>query len=222
MPSRLALFDLDNTLLGGDSDHAWGEFIITKGLVDASSHRAVNDAFYKQYLDEILDIHAYVEFTLQAVVKLDAQQRAELHAEFMKQVIEPMILAAGEALVDKHRNAGDLCLMITATNSFITRPIAARFGMNEILATELETSGGKLTGKIAGIPCYRQGKIDKLKQWLEQAPVDFSLNEACFYTDSINDLALMELVGEPVAVDPDARLEQISLANKWPIVSLRE
>ena len=222
MSPRLALFDLDNTLLRGDSDHAWGEFVIAKGLVDSASHRATNDAFYEQYLEQRLDIHAYVKFTLQPIIELDTQQRTELHREFMEQVIEPMILATGEALVDKHRNAGDLCLMITATNSFITNPIAERFGMNEILATDLETDGGKLTGEIAGTPCYQQGKVDKLKQWLSQTDGDFDLDEACFYTDSINDLALMELVGEPVAVDPDARLKEISLTNKWPVISLRE
>lgn len=222
MSPRLALFDLDNTLLGGDSDHAWGEFIIAKGLVDSASHRATNDAFYEQYLEQSLDIHAYVKFTLQPIIELDAQQRAELHSEFMKQVIEPMILAAGEALVDKHRSAGDLCLMITATNSFITSPIAKRFGMHEILATDLEINDGKLTGEIAGIPCYQEGKVHKLEQWLKQTTGDFSLNDACFYTDSINDVALMELVSEPVAVDPDAHLKEISLAKKWPIISLRE
>ncbi len=221
MSSRLALFDLDNTLLAGDSDHAWGEFVIEEGLVDAATHRAKNDEFYEQYLKEDLDIHAYVQFTLQPILNLDSAERATLHEKFMGEVVEPMILESGKSLVEKHRNNGDLCVLITATNSFITYPIAKRLSMDALLATELELENDRLTGVISGTPCYQEGKVEKLQQWMKETDQNFDLHSACFYTDSINDLSLMEIVGEPVAVDPDESLAEIASKNGWQIMSLR-
>lgn len=222
MTSRLALFDLDNTLLHGDSDHAWGEFLIEKGLVDADTHRKANDAFYADYLEASLDIHAYVNFTLQPILQLNGEERSVLHAEFMQKIIEPMILASGENLLSKHHRESDDCVLITATNSFITQPIANRLGVDVLLATDLEMAEDKFTGKIQGIPCYQQGKVEKLNEWMERARSDYDLSEACFYTDSINDLGLLEKVGEPIAVDPDQQLEEVARANNWQIISLRQ
>lgn len=221
MSERLALFDLDNTLLAGDSDHAWGEFVIEQGLVDAQSHRAANDEFYQRYLEGRLDIHAYVKFTLSPILGLDSNQRQELHQQFMHQVVTPLILESGRELVRQHQEANDRCVMITATNSFITAPIATEFGIETLLATDLEITEGRLTGNIQGIPCYQQGKVDKLQQWLENEMVNYDLGNACFYTDSINDLPLMESVGTPIAVDPDEQLASVATKNNWQVISLR-
>ncbi|MCG8414935.1 MAG: HAD-IB family hydrolase [Pseudomonadales bacterium] len=221
MSGRLALFDLDNTLLAGDSDHAWGEFVIEQGLVDAQSHRAANDGFYQQYLDGKLDIHAYVKFTLGPILVLDSEQRHELHQQFMQQMVEPMILESGRQLVQQHQEAGDYCVVITATNSFITAPIAEEFGVATLLATDLKVNGDRLTGEIEGVPCYQQGKVEKLQQRLANLDFNFALDDACFYTDSINDLPLMEAVGTPVAVDPDQRLADVATQKNWQVISLR-
>ncbi len=221
MTARLALFDLDNTLLAGDSDHAWGEFLIAENLVDADAHRARNDAFYQQYLDGQLDIHAYVEFTLQPICKLSAQQRGALHTKFMNHTVLPMVLDKGKQLVSSHRDQGDTCIIITATNAFITQPIAQLFDVGILLATDLEQEDGLLTGKIAGTPCYQQGKVEKLRQWIAASNPDATLADAVFYTDSINDLPLLDLVGKPVAVDPDQELASVAEQKAWQIISLR-
>lgn len=224
MTARLALFDLDNTLLGGDSDHAWGEFLISEGLVDETSHRATNDRFYQQYLDGELDIEAYVRFTVRPISGYDGKQRAALHAAFMSKVIEPMILEKGRALVEQHQSHGDVCVIITATNSFITAPIARSLGIETLLATDLEIVNDRITGNISGIPCYQDGKVKKLSDWLDEnsaSTKNLHMESATFYTDSINDLALMEVVAEPVAVDPDSSLEQVAMTKQWQIISLR-
>ena len=221
MSERLILFDLDNTLLAGDSDHAWGEFLISQGLVDELEHRAANDAFYQQYQEGRLDIHAWVRFTLQALLGCGANQRQQLQHKFMQQVIMPLILDRGRQLVLQHCQAGDRCVLITATNSFIAAPIAKEFGITTLLATELEEENGMLTGGIIGIPCYQHGKVDKLKQWLSSNESAYDLRSTTFYSDSINDLPLLQVVGHPIAVNPDDRLAEIARLSNWPIISLR-
>jgi len=222
MSGSLALFDLDNTLLGGDSDHAWGEFLITRGLVEANAHQLSNDLFYKQYLSGELNIHDYVEFTIGPVMNSSIADLAELHASFMDQFVRPMILTKGRELVAGHRDRGDKCIIMTATNAFITKPIAAEFGIDVLLATELEIENGHYTGKIAGIPCFQSGKVQRLEAWLAQnSGLSLRIDASCFYTDSINDLPLMEKVGKAVAVDPDPKLKQLAQHRGWDIISLR-
>ena len=222
MQRRLALFDLDNTLLDGDSDHAWGEFLIDRGLVDKKIHRARNDQFYKDYLDENLDIFAYVAFTLEPILRYTNEQRNSLRKDFMKYSINSMILKKARNLIDKHKSQGDLCIIITATNSFITKPIANAFKIDNLIATEVETAEEYLTGRILGTPCYQDGKVVKLKQWLASQSDNLSIANSVFYSDSVNDLALLEAVKEPIAVDPDRKLLQISRDRNWQILSLRE
>ncbi|MDG2421985.1 MAG: HAD-IB family hydrolase [Gammaproteobacteria bacterium] len=222
MQQRLALFDLDNTLLDGDSDHAWGEFLIDRGLVDKKIHRARNDQFYRDYLDENLDIFAYVAFTLEPILRYTNEQRKSLCKDFMKYSINSMILNKARNLIDKHKSQGDLCIIITATNSFITKPIANAFKIDNLIATEVETAEEYLTGKILGTPCYQDGKVVKLKQWLASQSDNLSIANSVFYSDSVNDLALLEAVKEPIAVDPDRKLLQISRDRNWQILSLRE
>jgi len=221
MSARLALFDLDNTLLAGDSDHAWGEFLIAEKLVDGPSHRARNDQFYADYERGELDIHAYVKFTLEPVLGCTEEERADLHQKFMQHSVLPMMQEKAKALVRQHQQQGDRCVIITATNAFITSPIADYLGIDTLLATDLETNNGKLTGKIAGIPCYQEGKVSKLQEWIASQESAFTMTEACFYSDSINDLPLLEQVAKPVAVDPDERLATVARERNWPCISLR-
>ena len=225
MPSsssgKLALFDLDNTLLEGDSDHAWGEFLISNSLVEEKTHREKNDHFYDQYKQGELDIHGYVAFTLEPVMHLDRIQRTQLLAEFMKQSVEPIILDKGRELVRTHLNAGDFCIIITATNEFISTPIATLFNADLIIATELQISNDMYNGKISGQPCYQDGKVSKLNAWLDQQETRFNLSDAVFYSDSINDLPLLQEVATPVAVDPDQRLLEKAESEGWRILTLR-
>ena len=222
MAQRLALFDLDNTLLEGDSDHAWGEFLINRGLVDQRKHRAANNQFYKDYLDENLDMHAYIAFSLDPILTYTINQRSALLADFMKQCIENMMLKKAQALVNAHKSQGDLCVIVTATNNVITMPIARAFKISNLIATEAELDKNFLTGKIVGAPCYQQGKIEKLNQWLKSQPNNLSLDDSIFYSDSINDLPLLEAANEAVAVDPDHKLLQLSRERDWGILSLRD
>jgi len=224
MSRRLALFDLDNTLLEGDSDHAWGEFLISRNLVDANAHRAENDSYYRQYQEGKLDIHVYVKFTMAPILQLSSAKRKALHEVFMRETVAPMVLDKALALVKQHRDAGDYCLIITATNAFITSPIAAIFGVDQLIATELEIKDDCLTGNIAGTPCYQAGKVAKLEQWLlaqRQPQEQLSLANSIFYTDSVNDLQLLKRVKVPVAVDPDDQLRSTALEKRWDIISLR-
>ena len=225
MPSsssgKLALFDLDNTLLEGDSDHAWGEFLISNSLVEEKAHRDKNDHFYDQYKQGALDIHGYVAFTLEPVMQLDRIQRTQLLAEFMKQSVEPIILDKGRELVRTHLDAGDFCIIITATNEFISTPIATLLNADLIIATELQISNDMYNGKISGTPCYQDGKVSKLNAWLDQQETRFNLSDAVFYSDSINDLPLLQEVATPVAVDPDQRLLEKAESEGWKILTLR-
>ena len=218
---KLALFDLDNTLLEGDSDHAWGEFLISNNLVEEDAHREKNDYFYDQYKQGALDIHGYVAFTLEPVMQLDSTQRTQLLAQFMEQSVGPIILDKGRELVHAHLEAGDFCIIITATNEFISTPTAKLFDADLLIATELQTIGDKYNGKIAGTPCYQDGKVSKLNAWIDQQETRFNLSDAVFYSDSINDLPLLQEVATPVAVDPDQRLRDKAESKGWKILTLR-
>ena len=215
----LAIFDLDNTLLAGDSDHSWGEFLCETGRVDAVEYRARNDAFYADYCAGKLDVVAYQSFTQAILARTEAAELARWQAEFMRDVIEPIILAKGEALLAKHREAGDQLLIITATNRFVTAPIAARLGVDTLLATECEMADGRYTGRTTDIPCYQAGKVTRLQRWL--AENDRNLDDSTFYSDSRNDLPLLEQVSHPVAVDPDDSLRATATERGWPVISLR-
>jgi HAD superfamily hydrolase (TIGR01490 family) len=216
----LAIFDLDNTLLAGDSDHAWGEFLVEQGLVDGIWYKAENDRFYADYCAGRLDILAYSEFVFSVLTQHDAATLADWHRRFMQEKVAAMILPKGRALLAQHRAAGDQLLIITATNRFITEPIARELGVGELLATEPERINGRYTGKVAGIPCYKEGKIQRLEAWL--AATGTSAEDACFYSDSRNDIPLLAYVSRPVAVDPDDALRQHALSLGWPILSLRD
>lgn len=214
----LALFDLDHTLLSDDSDHLWGEYLAQCGEVDPVAYRERNDAFYHDYVKGELDVHAYLQFVLEPLVGRDLDELAALHANFMQKMILPTITPAAIALVEKHRAAGDKLVVITATNDFITAPIVKQFGIDTLIACRAEIKNGHYTGQIVGTPSFREGKIVRLHEWLEDNPYD--LAEATFYSDSHNDLPLLQEVGHPVAVDPDDKLRAHAEANNWPIISL--
>jgi HAD superfamily hydrolase (TIGR01490 family) len=216
----LAIFDLDNTLLGGDSDHAWGEFLVEQAVVDGQAYKEANDRFYQDYLRGTLDIHEFQAFAMKPLTQLTADQLESLHRQFMEQKIAPMLLDQATELLHKHRQAGDFLLIITATNRFITGPIAELLEVDDILATEPEMIYGRYTGKIAGTPCFQDGKIVRLNEWLEGN--DHQLTDSYFYSDSRNDIPLLELVDHPVAVDADEVLTEHAKAKGWPIISLRD
>jgi HAD superfamily hydrolase (TIGR01490 family) len=216
---RLALFDLDNTLLAGDSDHAWGDWLCARGILDGVAYKARNDAFYQDYLAGRLDIQAYLNFSLEILGRSEVAQLEEWHRQFMAECIEPIILPKALALLDEHRAAGDRLLIITATNRFVTAPIAARLGVDTLLATECEMCDGRYTGRTTGVPCFREGKVTRLQRWLDENGLD--LSDSTFYSDSMNDLPLLEAVSRPVAVDPDPKLRQTASERGWPIISLR-
>lgn len=216
----LAIFDLDNTLLAGDSDHSWGEFLVQKKLVDGEEYRLANDRFYQDYKAGTLDIYAFLQFSLAVLTRHSPEELAALHAEFMQTHIQPILLPKAKALLDQHRARGDYLLIITATNSFVTRPIAKLLNVDDILATDPEIIDGRYTGKSIGTPCFQGGKVIRLHEWLKTN--NQKLDNAYFYSDSINDLPLLELVSNPVAVDPDERLEKIAKEKGWQVMSLRE
>jgi HAD superfamily hydrolase (TIGR01490 family) len=217
---RLAIFDLDNTLLAGDSDYSWGEFLVQKKLVDAQTYAEANDRFYQQYKAATLDIHEYLRFSLAPLTQFSLDDLAVLHGEFMSDFIEPMMLPKAKALLQQHRDQGDCLLIITATNSFVTHPIAKHLGVDDILASDAEIVGGRYTGKGTGTPCFQGGKVVRLQEWLDEK--NFNLEGAYFYSDSINDLPLLEKVPNPVAVDPDERLQKVAQERGWKILSLRD
>ncbi|MDX9873275.1 MAG: HAD family hydrolase [Spongiibacteraceae bacterium] len=217
---RLAIFDLDNTLLNGDSDHAWGQFLVDKGVVDADVYREANDRFYHLYQRGELDIHAYLAFALEPLTQHPMEQLMQWHNEFMREVIAPMRLAKADALLAQHREQGDFLLIITATNDFVTRPIAESLGVDELLATTCELRNGSYTGRIVGTATFREGKVTRLQEWLQER--GFSLEGSYFYSDSQNDLPLLEMVDHPVAVDPDPTLRALAEERGWPVISLRD
>ncbi|MGM0983666.1 MAG: HAD family hydrolase [Pseudomonadota bacterium] len=216
----LAIFDLDNTLLSTDSDHAWGEFLLEQGAVDPVAYREANDRFLADYEAGTLDIQAFLEVALRPLTEHSPEQLAAWHQQFMASKIEPHILHKGEELVARHRTRGDTLLIVTATNRFITGPIAERLGIDELIAVEPEVVDGRYTGRATGIPSFREGKVKRLEEWI--ADKDLTLDGSWFYSDSHNDLALLEQVDHPVAVDPDPSLREVAEARGWKIISLRD
>jgi HAD superfamily hydrolase (TIGR01490 family) len=215
----IAIFDLDNTLIAGDSDHSWGEFLVTHNLVDQGHYKAMNDTFYADYENGCLDIFKYLEFSLKALVGLSQNKLITLHRQFMEEMIEPLKLPKAAHLIEQHRSAGDRLLVITATNSFVAEPIVKSLGISELLATDPEIIDGFFTGKIVGTPTYQYGKVERLNSWLQEN--NETLDGSCFYSDSINDLPLLLEVACPIAVDPDDALRQEALRRHWEIISLR-
>ena len=222
---KLTLFDLDHTLLPIDSDYAWGVFTTTIGWTDPVDFNRRNDEFYAHYKAGTLDIHEYVRFATDAVRRQGAVKAEAAHAEFMRSVIEPALRPEALALVRSHQQAGDTVLIVTATNEFVTRPIAQAFGVAELIAVELARDtapggSGWITGEIAGVPSAREGKVTRVQQWLHLRGLTWTDVESTFYTDSINDLSLMEAVNHPVATNPDARLRAIAETRGWRILDL--
>ncbi len=214
----LAIFDLDNTLLAGDSDYLWGRFLVEKGAVDGAQYEQENERFYQQYKAGELDIHEFLRFSLAPLRKHPLPALKRWREEFLDTRIAPLITEAALSLVEKHRQAGDTLMIITATNAFVTRPIARRFGIEHLIASEPETLDGQYTGDVAGEPSFREGKVIRLQAWLEEQGQ--SLQDSWFYSDSHNDLPLLEQVDHPVAVDPDEALATIAKARNWPILHL--
>lgn len=216
----LALFDLDNTLIGADSDYLWGEFLVARQLVDVEAYQKTNHAFYQDYTNGVLDAAAYLRFALAPLAEFEPSKLQELHAEFMRECIEPIWLSAAETLVEKHRSEGHQIIVITATNRFIVEPIVQRFGIDELICPEPEIQNGRYTGNFIGSTCFAEGKVEKMAIWLQKN--NASLEEGSwFYSDSHNDLPLLGKVTNPVAVDPDSKLSSIAKERNWPIISLR-
>lgn len=215
----LALFDLDNTLLSGDSDYEWGQFLVRKGLVNLAYYEQENQRFYGQYQQGTLDILEYSAFSFGPLAERTMAELAALHGEFMAEVIEPLLQDSAKQLVDKHRQQGHTLVIITATNSFITRPIAEAFGIPHLLATEPKIVDGRYTREVDGTPCFQQGKVTRLQAWLNDRHE--TLADSYFYSDSHNDLPLLEMVDNPVVVDPDDKLRDVAQQRNWPVISLR-
>lgn len=214
----LAIFDLDNTLLNGDSDYAWGQFLVEQHVVDGEEYERKNQSYYDAYKKGTLDIMEFLAFSLRPLAELDRNRLDQWHTQFMREKIESMITPAARQLVADHRDKGDSLVIITATNSFITRPIAEAFGVSSLIATEPEEIDGQFTGKVAGTPCFREGKVERLQQWLDEN--NESLEDSWFYSDSHNDLPLLDLVTHPVAVNPDPTLKYHAGKNGWPVMTL--
>ena len=220
MKKRLALFDLDNTLLDGDSDYEWAQFLIEEGVLHAGDYNAKNDWFYERYKDGTLDIHEFLDFQLAPIARRPRAQLDAWHQQFMQRRIRPIILPRSAELIERHR--GDLAAIVTATNRFITAPIAAELGVEHLLATDIEEEDdGVFTGKPRGTPTFREGKIRRVDEWLAERGTRLADYESWFYSDSLNDLPLLERVDHPVAVDPDATLRATAQERGWDIISLR-
>jgi HAD superfamily hydrolase (TIGR01490 family) len=216
---RLALFDLDNTLLAGDSDYEWAQYLIDEGVLERASYETRNRDFYEQYKAGVLDIREFLDFQLRPLAQHPRATLDAWHCGFMQRRILPMISAAARALIAQHR--GDLSVIITATNSFVTAPIARELGIDHLLATEPEECEGRFTGAVTGEPCFREGKVARLEHWLAERGLELEgFEESWFYSDSANDLPLLERVTHPVAVDPDARLEAHARSRAWTILQL--
>ncbi len=219
MFKKLAIFDLDNTLLAGDSDYLWGVFLVEQGMVEREHYERENQRYYAQYQAGTLDIFEFLDFQLRPLAQHDLTTLHALRERFMREKIVPIMLPKARALIESHRERGHDLLIISATNRFITGPIAAAYGVPGLLASELEMKDGRYTGKVAGIPCYREGKVTRLEQWLGEK--NMQPEESWFYSDSHNDILLLEKVTHPVAVDPDAQLLDYARKKDWPVISLR-
>ena len=215
----LAIFDLDNTLIAGDSDHSWGEFLVDQNIVDRQFYKKMNDKFYADYESGSLDIYAYLEFSVQPLTKFSIKDLQSLHQQFMSEVINPMKLDKAKDLINHHRQAGDRLLVITSTNRFIVEPICQSLGINEIIATDLESIDNKYSGKVIGTPTFQEGKVERFNQWLIEQKE--SSDGSYFYSDSINDMPMLLEVAYPIAVDPDSELRKEAESRNWEIISLR-
>jgi len=219
---NLALFDLDNTLLTSDSDFEWAQFLIEQRVLDREVYEARNLEFYEQYKAGTLDIHKFLDFQLKPLSRHSRIQLDVWHNEFMAKIILPLIAPGAHELINKHMLEGDLCIIITATNRFVTAPIAKALGVNNLIATEPEQKNGEFTGQVSGTPCFREGKITRLENWLDKHNLTWlSFLESWFYSDSLNDMPLLNRVTRPVAVDPDTTLKSYAEKKSWPIISLR-
>lgn len=216
----LAIFDLDNTLIANDSDYLWGQFLVDKGIVDKDYYEAANKKFYEDYKQGTLDIVEFLNFSLAPLAQHDVESLYRWRNEFVEELIKPITLTAAHELVEKHRRQGDTLMVITATNRFVTAPIVALYGIEHLLATTPELIDGRYTGRFNETPCYQKGKITHLNNWLANS--DETLANSWFYSDSHNDLPLLSLVDNPVAVDPDDILRQHAENAGWPIISLRD
>ncbi len=216
----LALFDLDNTLLGGDSDYEWGRYLAEQGVVDPEDYARQNRRFFQQYEAGELDIYEYARFAFRPLAELPPEQLHRLRQGFLEQRIRALVLPKALALLERHRLRGHTRVIITSTNRFITEPIARQLGVEDLIATEPEFRSGRYTGELAGTPCFREGKIRRLQDWLRGHGQ--TLEGSWFYSDSHNDIPLLETVSHPVAVDPDPRLAAHARARGWPTLSLRD
>ncbi len=216
----LALFDLDNTLLAGDSDYLWGGFLVHQGLVDGIRYERENERFYRAYREGCLDIHEFLNFSLRPLRDIPGAQLENLRQHFMREIIEPLLLPAAQTLIDLHRSLGDTPVVVTATNAFVTAPIAERYAVAHLIATEPEVRDGAYTGKVMGVPCFQAGKVTRVLAWLEKTGETWA--GSYFYSDSHNDLPLLEQVTHPVVTDPDETLAQVAERRNWPRLSLRQ
>jgi len=215
----IALFDLDNTLIAGDSDFLWGCFLVEQGIVDAALYERENQRFYDQYRIGELDIHEFLDFQLRPLSEHSLDTLQQWRRQYVEEKITPILLPRAQTLIDRHRQQGDTLVVITATNRFITGPIVELYDIPHLLATEPEILNDQYTGKVSGIPCFQDGKVEQLSGWLVENQQ--SLQDSWFYSDSHNDLPLLNKVTHPVAVDPDEILERHARNNDWPIISLR-
>jgi len=215
----LAIFDLDNTLLAGDSDYLWGRFLVEQEVVDGPAYERENRRFYDEYTAGTLDIYEFLRFQLRPLAEHDMKALHALRSRYLEQKIWPIILPKARNLLGQHRAQDDLLLIVTATNRFITEPIAQELGVDHLIATEPEIKGGRYTGRVSGTPCFRDGKVERLTAWLQTT--GNNLANSCFYSDSHNDLPLLGLVTRPVAVDPDDTLAEHAEMKGWPVISLR-
>ncbi len=215
----LAIFDLDKTLLTGDSDHAWGEFLVERNLVDGEHYARENDRFYRAYHNGTLDIHDYLAFALRPLAQHDRAALEQWRAQFLQCKVLPMIKPGARELIAKHRRAGDTLVIATSTNDFITEPIAAELGVDNLIASEAEVVNGRFTGRVLGTPSYRMGKVERLRAWMAQH--EETLVGSWCYSDSHNDIPLLEVVDHPVAVDPDDVLREHAESRGWPTIELR-
>ncbi|MAH73108.1 MAG: phosphoserine phosphatase [Cellvibrionales bacterium TMED49] len=216
----LALFDLDNTLIAGDSDHSWGQFLVDEGYVSKSFYKEQNDKFLSDYITGELDICEYLKFSLGFLGETSFAELTDLRNRFVNSVVKPMQLPKAKALLETHRNAGDQLVIITSTNSFIVQPICSMLGVTDIISTDLVTFNGEFTGEVQGVVPFREGKVIRLNLWLSET--NASLKNSWFYSDSVNDIPLMQIVSNPVAVDPDDKLRSIAKDRDWKIISLRK